>query len=228
MANLDRAPITFTPLQRENVFCTAAQFRDLIKSKYWHEAAVGMYRVLGAADFIGNPINLVANTGKDLREFVYLSATGLVKSPDAFVQGLTRGAESVLGHAAKGAIHSVGNITGALGKGFQVLAADAEFSATQDAMRNREAHGAQEGVEIGLIVLAHGIYSGPPGPTPTSANATTGQSRASSWVVGPAAWRKACSTACTSQRGGSGWRRHRCSAACAHATQSGAPARVTL
>ena len=73
-----------------------------------------MYKLLGSADMIGNPIGLVNKLGTGVYEFVSEPAKGLLKSPDEFRGGLKKGVQSLVTNVVSGGFESFGKITGSL------------------------------------------------------------------------------------------------------------------
>jgi hypothetical protein len=64
--NIDRAPLSFEAVNKVNHFETSSSFIDALTYNYWTQMLKGSYRVLGAADFLGNPTQLF---GKETRPF---------------------------------------------------------------------------------------------------------------------------------------------------------------
>jgi hypothetical protein len=49
-----------------------------------------VYKILGSADFLGNPVGLFSSLGTGVLDFFYEPAQGLVKSPEDFGKGLAK------------------------------------------------------------------------------------------------------------------------------------------
>ena len=70
LANIDNTPIKLNALLMENVFSTQKQLMACISTHYARQIALELYKILGTADLIGNPIGLATNlaTSRALRE----------------------------------------------------------------------------------------------------------------------------------------------------------------
>jgi hypothetical protein len=76
-----------------------------------------VYKILGSADFLGNPVGLLGNLGTGVKDFFFEPAQGLVESPEAFGKGLAKGSVSLVKHTTYGLFNTVSKLTGTAGKG---------------------------------------------------------------------------------------------------------------
>eukprot|EP01052_Picozoa_sp_SAG31_P009708 SAG31_NODE_516_length_14707_cov_3.026629_6_plen_2958_part_00 len=143
--NVDRAPLRFNCLILENAFGAASDVNSKIFEHFKMQALQELYKILGAADFLGNPVNLVSHIGSGVKDLFYLPAQGLVESPSDFVMGVGKGAESVVHHALKGVLEAAGDITGAFGKGFERMAGDSEYSSKIKKLHQKRDQSVQNG-----------------------------------------------------------------------------------
>jgi hypothetical protein len=158
--NIDHAPLQFSALLMDNTFDRADEIYSRIYTTYIRQIVTGSYKVLGAADFLGNPVNLVQHLSSGIVDLFYLPARGCVTSPNDVVQGFARGVESLVGHTLKGLMDSAGGITASLGKGLETMAADDQFSVRMQKLRANHKESFEEGVEAGIEALALGLASG--------------------------------------------------------------------
>ena len=159
--NIDRAPLQFSALQMGNVFDSADEISAAIMNLYIRQVKTGFFQVLGANEFLCNPSNLFAHVGRGLTDLVRLPARGmLLVSPNETIQGFAMGVESLVALTLKGSLESAGGFTGALGKGFEKMAADDKFSKKLQHLRAQRSHGVEQGIEVGIEALAFGLASG--------------------------------------------------------------------
>ena len=125
--NIERAPIQLRALFLGNEFDRADEISNRIFTDYVLQIVARSYKVLGAAEFLGNPVNFVSHINRGLSDLLYLPARGMVTSPHEAVAGLTLGTESLIRHTMLGTLGSVCGITSTVGKGFAKLSGDAEY-----------------------------------------------------------------------------------------------------
>ena len=109
--HIDRAPLSFKAVKTTNHFERSSSFLDIIKYNYWTQVLTGSYRVLGAADFRGNPTHLLGNLADAVGDEFYLPAHGLVTSPTDVLDGFAKGTESLVEHSLMGVRESLSSIT---------------------------------------------------------------------------------------------------------------------
>ena len=158
--NIDKAPLSFVAVKRTNHFEESSQFMEAIEYSYWMQTLKGSYRVLGAADFLGNPISLFGNLCDGVGDFFYMPACGLIISPTDMLEGFAKGTESLVAHSLTGVLESIGSVTDASAKGLDLLASDATHSAEIKGLRSQHAEGLEAGLKVGSEALARGMMSG--------------------------------------------------------------------
>jgi hypothetical protein len=55
-----------------------------------------VFRLLGSAEMLGNPVGLFRNVGRGVKAFFYEPIQGLMRSPEEFAGGLSSGTTALL------------------------------------------------------------------------------------------------------------------------------------
>jgi hypothetical protein len=161
VATLDAAPVRLNSLVMTSVFASWNHLVSNITSHYTQQGMREAYKIVGAADFLGNPVGLVNTMSVGVKEFFYAPAQGIVESPMAFGRGVASGTSSLLKATVSGFSASATAMSGAAGKGLAALSMDEEY-AQRRARRRRRVRVAHvgEGLQEGAKELGHGFTSG--------------------------------------------------------------------
>ena len=114
------------------------------------------YKIIGSAEFLGNPIGLAKNLGSDVFNFFYEPAQALLVSPKEFTDSLTRGTVGLLRNTTVGVVDSAGKMVGALSKGLRTLSAD-EAKRGPHARPRSLKDGLAAGGKLLLVGIADGV-----------------------------------------------------------------------
>jgi hypothetical protein len=72
----------------EEAFISKTELVSRVTQHYTRQGMQEIYKILGSADFLGNPVGLFNNIGSGVVDFFYEPAQGLMKSPQDFGKGL--------------------------------------------------------------------------------------------------------------------------------------------
>lgn len=91
VASITNSPLSFTELMLVNVFQSQDMIVKQIVKNYARQGMTQFYKIIGSSDIIGNPVGLVNKLGTGVYELVSEPTKGLLKGPDEFVGGVSKG-----------------------------------------------------------------------------------------------------------------------------------------
>ncbi|CAK7227470.1 Vacuolar protein sorting-associated protein 13 [Sporothrix curviconia] len=163
IGNVNDAPIRLNALMLENVRVSIPVLTQNISNHYSQEALYQIHKILGSADFLGNPVGLFNNISSGITDIFYEPYQGLIMSdrPEDLGIGLARGAASFMKKSVYGVSDSVSKFTGAMSKGLAAATLDKQFQDRRriTRARNRPKH-ALYGVTAGANSLFTSVASG--------------------------------------------------------------------
>ncbi|PFH58131.1 hypothetical protein XA68_14121 [Ophiocordyceps unilateralis] len=163
IGNVNDAPIRFNALMLDNVRVSRAVLVQNMSSHYSQEVMYQIHKILGSADFLGNPVGLFNNISSGVTDIFYEPYQGLILSdrPEEFGIGIARGAVSFAKKTVYGFSDSFSKFTGSLGKGLAAASLDKQFQDRRriTKARNRPKH-ALYGVAAGANSLLTSVASG--------------------------------------------------------------------
>jgi vacuolar protein sorting-associated protein 13A/C len=163
LGNINDAPVRFNALMLENVRVSTPVLIQNISNHYSQEALYQIHKILGSADFLGNPVGLFNNISSGFADIFYEPYQGLIMSdkPEDFGLGLARGAGSFFKKSVYGVSDSFSKVTGSFAKGLAAATMDKQFQDRRriTRARNRPKH-ALFGVTAGANSLFTSVASG--------------------------------------------------------------------
>ncbi|KAJ4289964.1 Vacuolar protein sorting-associated protein 13 [Collariella sp. IMI 366227] len=163
LGNINDAPVRFNALMLENVRVSIPVLIQNISNHYSQEALYQIHKILGSADFLGNPVGLFNNISSGFADIFYEPYQGLIMSdkPEDFGIGLARGAGSFFKKSVYGFTDSFSKVTGSFAKGLAAATMDKQFQDRRriTRARNRPKH-ALFGVTAGANSLFTSVASG--------------------------------------------------------------------
>ncbi|KAJ3106617.1 hypothetical protein HDU97_005982 [Phlyctochytrium planicorne] len=123
---------------------------------------IHLHKVIGSADFLGNPVGLFNNVSSGVRDFFYKPIEGFeISRPQDFGIGLAKGTTSLFKKTVYGVSDTLSKFAGSVSKGLAVITLDEEFQESRrlQNVRNRPRHAGQ-GVTTGASSLVSGVVSG--------------------------------------------------------------------
>lgn len=82
--------------------------------------------VLGL-DILGNPYQRLRDLSQGVKDLIYQPALGIIEGPDEFAEGISRGAQSLMGHVVGGTAESLNLISSAIGNTVACLTFDQDY-----------------------------------------------------------------------------------------------------
>ncbi|CAG8555201.1 10349_t:CDS:10 [Paraglomus brasilianum] len=162
IGNINDAPIKLNALAMENVRVSLPVLIDRIRRHYGQEFLYQIHKIIGSADFLGNPVGLFTNISSGVMDVFYEPYHGVVMSgPNELGFGIARGGLSFVKKTVYGLSDSVAKFTGSIGKGLSAATLDKSYqdSRRMAQFRNRPKH-ALYGITQGANALATSVGSG--------------------------------------------------------------------
>ncbi|PHH90856.1 hypothetical protein CDD83_2455 [Cordyceps sp. RAO-2017] len=163
IGNVNDAPIRFNALMLDNVRVSTPVLVQNVSNHYSQEVMYQIHKILGSADFLGNPVGLFNNISSGVTDIFYEPYQGLILSdrPEEFGIGIARGAASFAKKTVFGFSDSFSKFTGSLSKGLAAASLDKQFQDRRriTRARNRPKH-ALYGVTAGANSLFTSVASG--------------------------------------------------------------------
>lgn len=160
LTDIERAPIELNALMLHNPFCSRNDLMDRITKHYTLAGLRQAYKIVGSADFLGNPVSLVSNLGTGVKDFFYEPAMGIVESPAAFGRGLAKGTSSLLLKTTYAIFDTASKLTGTVAKVGAKLTLDDDYQRERAVRNQTKARHAGEGILYGARDFGLGIYKG--------------------------------------------------------------------
>lgn len=161
LSSVDNSPLRFNILQLRHATPPLPCFKTVIQEHYREQFMSEIGRIAGSLEVIGNPLGLVKNIGTGVLDVFYEPYQGLMRSPDAAVEGVARGAGSLVKNTVFGTFNTVSKIAGAASQGLGVLSMDEDYQLSRQrfAQRHQPQH-VGDGLFYGLKSLARGVKDG--------------------------------------------------------------------
>lgn len=163
IGNINDAPVRMNALMLENARVSAAILVQNISNHYSQEALYQVHKILGSADFLGNPVGLFNNISSGVADIFYEPYQGFIMSdrPEQLGIGIAKGATSFVKKSVFGFSDSFSKVTGSIAKGLSEATMDKQFQDRRrmTRSRNRPKH-ALYGVTAGANSFATSLASG--------------------------------------------------------------------
>jgi vacuolar protein sorting-associated protein 13A/C len=163
IGNINDAPVKMNSLMLENARVSAAVLIQAMSNHYSQEALYQVHKILGSADFLGNPVGLFNNLSSGVADIFYEPYQGFIMSdrPEDLGIGIAKGASSFVKKSVFGVSDSVSKFTGSIAKGLAEATMDKQFQDRRrmTRSRNRPKH-ALYGITAGANSFATSVASG--------------------------------------------------------------------
>ncbi|KAI8385604.1 hypothetical protein BD560DRAFT_383802 [Blakeslea trispora] len=163
IGNINQAPLRFNALAIENIMASGPDLANRIMIHYSDQFVYQVHRILGSADFLGNPVGLFNNLSSGVAELFYEPWQGLIMSdrPQDLGIGIAKGFSGFVKKSVFGVSDSFTKFTGSIGKGLSAVTMDREYQDRRrmNMSRNRPKH-ALVGVAQGATSFASSVASG--------------------------------------------------------------------
>ncbi|KAJ3092913.1 hypothetical protein HK102_000456 [Quaeritorhiza haematococci] len=151
IGNVHDAPLRLNALELHHPIVTFSQLADLVIKFYTQEMVGQMHKVIGSADFLGNPVGLFSNVSSGVRDFFYEPVQGFeITRPQESVIGLVKGTTSLFKKTVYGVTDTFSKMTGSVSKGLSVITLDEESKPIEGAEKEGVS-GFVKGLGKGLV-----------------------------------------------------------------------------
>lgn len=144
IGNINDAPIKLNALFIENIRVPIPILVDSIETHYGQAFLYQIHKILGSADFLGNPVGLFKNISSGVLDIFYEPYQGVVLNdrPQELGIGIAKGGLSFVKKTVFGFSDSFAKVTGSLAKGLSVVTLDRQFQERRrlNQRRNRPKH----------------------------------------------------------------------------------------
>ncbi|KAH7368024.1 vacuolar protein sorting-associated protein [Plectosphaerella cucumerina] len=158
IGNVNDAPIRLNALMLDNVRVSVPALTQNVSNHYSQEVLYQVHKILGSADFLGNPVGLFNNISSGLTDVFYEPYQGLILSdkPEDFALGVGKGAASFAKKTVYGFSDSFSKFTGSLSKGLAAATLDKQF---QDRRRITRARNRPKHALYGVTAGANSLFT---------------------------------------------------------------------
>jgi len=161
VSNIDKADINLPTYEMQNIYGSIIGIFNLIISQYNQEILKKIFHIFGAADFLGNPNNLVKNLGSGFKDFFQKPIEGVLRGPLDGFKGAIDGSVSLVKHAVDGTFSATSKIAGGLSKGILYISQDEKYMNDIEKKKITEKPtNFIEGFGYGISSMANGVCSG--------------------------------------------------------------------
>eukprot|EP01097_Dermamoeba_algensis_P001935 TRINITY_DN1760_c0_g2_i1.p1 TRINITY_DN1760_c0_g2~~TRINITY_DN1760_c0_g2_i1.p1 ORF type:complete len:697 (-),score=241.36 TRINITY_DN1760_c0_g2_i1:117-2207(-) len=157
-ANVERAPIRLHGLAMTDPFLSQNDLLSRISQHYTYQALTEIYKVVGSADFLGNPVGLFSNIGTGVYDFFHEPAEGLTSSPFDFGAGIMKGTSSLVKRSIFGLFNTGEKLTGTVTNIAAMGSLDDEWRRKR--VLRAKPKNVLEGVAQGAKFLGESVMSG--------------------------------------------------------------------
>lgn len=163
IGNINDAPIKLNALFIENIRVPIPILLESIQTHYGQAFFYQVHKILGSADFLGNPVGLFNNISSGVLDIFYEPYQGFVINdrPQELGIGIAKGGLSFLKKSIFGFSDSFAKVTGSIAKGLTVVTLDKKFQERRrlNQRRNKPKH-ALYGFASGANSFFESISSG--------------------------------------------------------------------
>ena len=153
IGNVNDAPIKLNALFIENIRVPIPILVHSIKTHYSQDFFFQLHKVLGSADFLGNPVGLFNNISSGVMDIFYEPYQGLIMNdrPQELGISIAKGGLSFLKKSVFGVSDSVAKFTGSVAKGLSLATLDKDYQDRRryNLRRNRPKHADRKSVVEG-------------------------------------------------------------------------------
>ena len=158
IGNVNDAPIRLNALLLENTRVTIPVLTQLFSNHYSQEVLYQVHKIIGSADFLGNPVGLFNSISSGVTDAFYEPYQGLITAdkPEDLGLGIAKGATSFVKNAVYGFSDSFSKVTGSFGKGLAAATLDKQF---QDRRRITRARNRPKHALFGVTAGANSFFT---------------------------------------------------------------------
>jgi vacuolar protein sorting-associated protein 13A/C len=121
MGNINDAPVKLNALMLENARVSVPVLIQRLQAHYTQEVLYQIHKILGSADFLGNPVGLFNNISSGVVDIFYEPYQGFIMTdrPQELGIGIAKGATMFVKKSVFGVSDSLSKFTGSISKGIR-------------------------------------------------------------------------------------------------------------
>ncbi|KAJ7492621.1 vacuolar protein sorting-associated protein 13 [Mycena latifolia] len=161
VGNINDAPLEMNALAIKDMRLTMPELQNRIAYHYRQDVLRQLYRILGSADFIGNPVGLFTNVSSGVADIFYEPFNGVVMHGNKELGiGIAKGAASFVKKTVFGLSDSMTKFTSSVGKGLSAATFDSEYQTRRrlNQRRNKPRHAMCSGEPIISAYKSEGAF----------------------------------------------------------------------
>ncbi|TCD71537.1 hypothetical protein EIP91_008918 [Steccherinum ochraceum] len=162
VGNVNDAQLEMNSLAIKDMRLALPELQQRVVYHYGQDVLRQLYRILGSADFIGNPVGLFTNVSSGVADIFYEPFNGAVMRGNKELGiSIAKGAASFVKKTVFGVSDSLTRITSSVGKGLSAATFDTDYQMRRrmNQRRNKPRH-AIYGVATGAEAFANSVASG--------------------------------------------------------------------
>ncbi|WBW72722.1 intermembrane lipid transfer protein, chorein family Vps13a [Schizosaccharomyces osmophilus] len=163
IGNINDAPVRLNALIMDNAHVSLRRLFELVKNHYEQEMLFQVHKIVGSADFLGNPVGLFTTITSGFADIFYEPFHGFIISEGSYELGIgfAKGTASFVKKTIFGLTDSMSKVTGTISRSLSVITMDQKFQTRRRTarIRNRPVH-LLYGVTAGATSFYTGVRSG--------------------------------------------------------------------
>ncbi|EPY53660.1 vacuolar protein sorting-associated protein 13a [Schizosaccharomyces cryophilus OY26] len=163
IGNINDAPVRLNALLMDNAHVSLRRLFELVKNHYEQEMLFQVHKIVGSADFLGNPVGLFTTITSGFADIFYEPFHGFIINEGSYELGIgfAKGTASFVKKTIFGLTDSMSRVTGTISRSLSVITMDQKFQTRRRTarIRNRPVH-ILYGVTAGASSFYAGIRSG--------------------------------------------------------------------
>ncbi|TKW09291.1 hypothetical protein SEVIR_6G085000v4 [Setaria viridis] len=160
LLDVEGVPVHLGEIMVENLMASWQSVQDILVRHYSRQILHELYKVLGSAGVIGNPMGFARNVGFGLKDFISASRKGKLQSPVELLNGLAQGSKTLIGSTVYAVSSATSHFSKTAYKGLVAFTYDEQAtSKMEERERQLGLHG--EGVLNGFLEGLTGLLQSP-------------------------------------------------------------------
>jgi len=160
LLDVEGVPVHLGEIMVENLMASWQSVQDILVRHYSRQILHELYKVLGSAGVIGNPMGFARNVGFGLKDFISASRKGKLQSPVELLSSLAQGSKTLIGSTVYAVSSATSHFSKTAYKGLVAFTYD-EQAASKMEERERQLGLHGEGVLNGFLEGLTGLLQSP-------------------------------------------------------------------
>ncbi|KAL6659540.1 hypothetical protein ACP70R_003580 [Stipagrostis hirtigluma subsp. patula] len=160
LLDVEGVPVHLGEIMVENLMASWQSVQDILVRHYSRQLLHELYKVLGSAGVIGNPMGFARNVGFGLKDFISASRKGKLQSPVELLNGIAQGSKTLIGSTVYAVSSATSHFSKTAYKGLVAFTYDEQAASKMDEREKQLGlHG--EGVLNGFLEGLTGLLQSP-------------------------------------------------------------------